>query len=370
MALQMIKVLFIVTITFHALIHLLGFVKAFNLSDIKELKLPISKFAGVLWLTACTFILTSIVLFAVQNKFWWIFMIPAVIISQVLIIQSWSDAKFGTIANLIILVPLLFAILNALPSSYINQFRNETANRLNQPVKVHNLIVEDIQHLPGIVQKYLYFTGSVGKPQIWNFKSVNKGVMKRNPESSWIDISAEQYDFFPDNARFFYITSALYGIPFDGYHAFSGDNATRRIKIASLIQVVDAQGEKMNRGETVTLFNDICLMAPSALADKNIKWEIIDSLTTKAVFTNRTQTITALLYFSPKGELINFISDDRYLSIDGIKYENYRWSTPVSDYREFGGRKVASYGEANWHLPSGTFTYAKFNLQSIEYNTK
>ncbi|MBI2417942.1 MAG: hypothetical protein HYV28_08580 [Ignavibacteriales bacterium] len=366
----MIKVLFIVLIIIHALIHLLGFVKAFKLTDIKELKLPISKIAGVFWLAACLLMLTSIILFAIHNEYWWIFMIPAIIISQMLIIQSWGDAKFGTIANLIILVPLLFAILNALPSSYINQFRNETTIRLNQPVKVQNLNAEDIQHLPGIVQKYLYFTGSVGKPQIWNFKSVNKGVMKRNPESSWIDISAEQYDFFPDNARFFYITSALHGIPFDGYHAFSGDNATMRIKIASLIQVVDAHGEKMNRGETVTLFNDICFMAPSVLADKNIEWECIDSLTIKAVFTNRTQSITALLYFNPKGELVNFISDDRYLSSDGIKYESYRWSTPVSSYKEFEGRKVASYGEAIWHLPSGKFSYAKFHLQSIEYNTR
>jgi hypothetical protein len=126
----------------------------------------------------------------------------------------------------------------------------------------------------------------------------------------------------------------------------------------------------MNRGETVTMFNDMCLLAPASLIDNNIKWENIDSLTVKGTFTNQGNTISALLYFNEKGQLINFISDDRYLSSDGKTYKNYRWSTPVMEYKEINGRHLMHYGEAVWDTPEGQFCYGKFNLKETEYNLK
>ena len=138
----------------------------------------------------------------------------------------------------------------------------------------------------------------------------------------------------------------------------------------SMFQVVDARGPEMNRGETVTLFNDMCLLAPASLIDANISWESVDSLTVRARFTNAGNTITALLYFNPAGELTDFSSEDRYLSEDGKTYLNYRWSTPVKEYRDFRGYRLASYGEAIWHTPGGNFVYARFDLRELEYNCR
>jgi hypothetical protein len=126
----------------------------------------------------------------------------------------------------------------------------------------------------------------------------------------------------------------------------------------------------MNQGETVTLFNDMCLLAPATLLSSAIQWETIDPLTVKATFTNKGNTITALLYFNEKGELINFSSEDRYQSMDGVVYKKYKWSTPVKEYREYHGRRVAAYAEAVWHTPEGEYVYAKFDLAEIHYNVK
>jgi hypothetical protein len=194
--------------------------------------------------------------------------------------------------------------------------------------------------------------------------------MKRAREGNWIVISSQQYDFFDDPARLFYLESSLYGIPFDGLHIYVGNSATMQIKVASLFQVVDAKGEKMNQGETVTLFNDICLLAPAVLIDTTIQWETVDSLTVKAHFTNKGNTITALLSFNEKGELTNFISNDRYLSTDGKVYTSYPWSTPVKDYKDFDGRKIPTYAEAIWHTPEGEYSYGKFNVVEIDYNCR
>jgi hypothetical protein len=90
----------------------------------------------------------------------------------------------------------------------------------------------------------------------------------------------------------------------------------------------------------------------------------------KARFTNQGNSITAILFFNAKGELIDFSSKDRYESADGKIYNNYEWTTPIKNYKEIDGRNIASYAEVNWHKPGGKFCYGKFELVSIKYNCK
>ena len=367
---SIIKIFFAIIFFIHGLIHLIGFVKAFNFAKISQLTQPISKVSGTLYLITSVLFLTALVLFLFKYDYWWILGTVAIVISQILIIRNWHDAKFGTLANLIILILVFISFMNVLPSSFQNIYKTEVQKRLTPILDVSIVSEKDIEHLPNPVQKYLQYVGAVGKPKVHNFWAASSGGMKRTTKSNWMDIYSQQYNFFDDPARFFYIKSTLFDIPFDGLHMYADNNATMQIKVASLFQVVNAKGEKMNQSETVTLFNDMCLLAPATLIDKNIQWETIDSLTVKAKFTNKGNTITATLYFNEKGELINFISYDRYLSEDGRIYNSYKWSTPAKEYKDFNEKKVPTYLEAIWHIPEGDFTYAKFILKKIEYNSK
>jgi hypothetical protein len=258
--------------------------------------------------------------------------------------------------------------MNLLPSNYLSIYKSEVQKRLNPISDTSVVSPEDIIQLPLPVQKYLNYVGAVGKPKVKNFRLVFSGSMKREKNSNWMNISSRQYNFFNEPARLFYIHSKVFGIPFDGLHVYAGTTATMQIRVASLFRIVDAKGDKMNQGETVTLFNDMCLMAPATLISMNIQWESIDELTVRAKFTNKHITISALLSFNEKGELTNFTSDDRYYSLDGKTYLSYPWSTPVRDYQEIDGRKVPAYGEAVWLLPERAYCYARFDLKEIEYN--
>jgi hypothetical protein len=101
------KFILLTIIIIHGLIHILGFVKAFNIAPVNQLTRNIPKPAGLFWLfTAILFILVACFYFF--GKDWcWIICFAAVIISQVLIIRSWNDAKYGTIVNLILLFLLI-----------------------------------------------------------------------------------------------------------------------------------------------------------------------------------------------------------------------------------------------------------------------
>jgi len=96
--------LLLILIVLHGLLHLTGFAKAFKLAALKQLTQPISKFNGILWLLAGLLFLSAALLFSNYNGSWWIVSLPAIIISQYLIVNDWRDAGLGTVANIIIML--------------------------------------------------------------------------------------------------------------------------------------------------------------------------------------------------------------------------------------------------------------------------
>jgi len=186
-----------------------------------------------------------------------------------------------------------------------------------------------------------------------------------------MSLTAEQYNVVDEPARLFYMNASMFMIPAQGYHRYVGPSATMRVKAAALVPVVDVSGAEMNQGETVTMFNDMCVMAPATLIDPAIAWEPIDARTARARFTNAGQTIRAELSFNEAGELTNFWSDDRYqTSPDGKTVKKVRWSTPLASYRSFGPVRLASGGEGRWHEPGRDYAYIELTLDDVQYNLR
>jgi hypothetical protein len=364
-------ILFFLIILFHGLVHLMGFAKAFHYAALEQLTQEIPRPMGLLWLLCTLLLALSGGLFLFEQDSWWWLALPSVLLSQVLIFTSWGDARFGTIANLIILLPLIAAILDSRPDSYGNGYKAAVREYLVRQLELPLVTEADLSPLPAPVQKYLRFTGAVGKPRILNFRAVFTGTFRNGLKSSWMSFRSEQYNFFDPPTRLFLMKASMFGLPVAGLHLYRNGQATMQIKMASLWQVADARGPQMNQGETVTLFNDLCVLAPAALIDRQrIQWEEAGPTSARARFTHNGITVSAQLSFNAAGELIDFISNDRFLSTDGKRYQIYPWSTPVGRYKAIDGRKVVSYGETVWHTSEGEFIYGKFNLAEIEYNLR
>jgi hypothetical protein len=182
---------------------------------------------------------------------------------------------------------------------------------------------EDIQHLPAIVQKYIRFSGSMGKEKVLNFRVEFTGGIRSKSSEDFMPLKSVQYNFTDKPTRLFYIVAKKNGIPAKGIHLYMDQTAIMLVKILGLFTVVDAKGKEMNQGETVTLFNDMCFMAPASLIDRKIEWKEVDNITVDAKFTNGNITISATLFFNEEGELVNFLSNDRFETADGKTYINY-----------------------------------------------
>ena len=66
------KWIFFSIIITHALIHLLGFLKAFQLAEINQLTQNISKPMGILWLIALILFLAAAIQLISNHDLWWI----------------------------------------------------------------------------------------------------------------------------------------------------------------------------------------------------------------------------------------------------------------------------------------------------------
>lgn len=365
----MVRILFTLLLLLHGLIHFLGFAKAFKFAEISQLTQAISKPAGAFWgLTALLFTIASILL-VLKKDSWWLWAIPALLISQILIFGSWQDAKFGTIANIMVLIGVIIAFST---THYFNSYKNEVKTGLERSTSIPEALVTeaDLQPLPVPVQRYLRYTGAVGKPKVYNFKVVFDGKIRKNEQSEWMPFASEQYNFMDIPTRLFFMKATMKGLPVAGYHAFHNGKAYMNIRLLSLLKVQYQTGKEMGIAETVTFFNDMCCMAPATLIDPRVQWLETDGNKVKAAFTNNGMTITAWLYFNDAGQLVNFISNDRYAAGDDGSMRQLPWSTPMKNYKELNGRRVAGYADAIYTYPEGDLTYGTFETTNVEYNCK
>lgn len=225
---------------------------------------------------------------------------------------------------------------------------------------------KDILHLPDPLQAYLKLAGVIGKTRMSYFKITMAGEMKLDRKKPYAPIKATQYTFLDQGIRLFYITMRYKGLPISGIHHYKEDDALMTIKLLDLVTVANYSGEQMQRAETVTYFNDLCLMAPGALIDEDITWEVLDHKHVKAIFNKHGHTISATLVFDDEGMLCDFISPDRMAIDSKGNMENILWSTPMSSKRPLGDYYLADEGYAVWHYPDGQFPYIHLKFEDIK----
>lgn len=229
--------------------------------------------------------------------------------------------------------------------------------------QAHSVITEsDLAPLPAPVQRYLRFAGVVGQPRVRSFRVHMQGRIRAAANAPWMPFRAEQHSFFDPPRRYFFMRASRAGLPLDGLHVYTEEGASMRIKLLSLLPVVTVDGPMLTRTETVTILNDMAIMAPATLISPAIRWRQIDDRRVEALFSNAGHDVRAVLVFDATGALANFWSDDRpALAADGVTLMPQRWSTPVDGYQWQGKFRLASRGAARYAAPSGEYAYLEID---------
>jgi len=363
----MLRAAFVLVVAAHGLLHLLGFCKASGLAALPRLTVPIGRGLGGLWLTAAVLLLASAIALPLWPRGWWAIGGLALLASQIAIATSWSDARFGTLANVVLLLGVVHGVASRGPWSLRADYERGVA-LTGRATPAPVLQEADLAGLPDPVRRYVRRSGAVGLPRVHDLRATWTGRIRAGADRPWMAFTAEQRSTFDPPRRFFRMDATMKGLPVDVLHAFDERGATMRVRVLSLYPMVDARGQELTRAETVTLLNDLCILAPGALVSPLIAWEPIDAHRARARFTLRGNAVAAELLFNDQAELVDFTSDDRAAATDGGGFTPMRWTTPLGAYATFGPVRVATHGETVWHPESGAWTYGEFTLTSLAYN--
>ena len=367
----MARTIFVLVMGLHGLIHLMGFVKAFHFAEIKELTQTISKPLGLLWFVTFFIFMAASVQYFRNHEFWWLTAIIGLLSSQALVFIFWSDAKFGTLPNIFILV---VAVVGFAHFSFTRQVSQEIEQMFSQQTsKDHEVISKErISELPAVVQKWLLHANIPanisGNEDTHTVRLKQKALIKLKPEQSrWIEASAEQY-FTLDKPAFIWKVD-MQMMPFLGVvgrDRFLSGQGEMLIKILSLVPVVNSRGnEKINSGTLQRYLGEI-VWFPSAALHPYITWEAIDDLSAKATMTYRGTTGSGVFYFSPEGDFIEYRAQ-RFMG-SGADAALKEWVITVTESDVVKGVTIPTKMEATWKLESGDWTWLKLEITDIEKN--
>lgn len=360
----MIKEIFVSIVVIHGLIHLMGFVKAFQLAEISQLTQDIPKPIGLLWLISALLFITTAIFLLKNDYWWWMIAVPAIVLSQLLIIMYWQDAKYGTIANVIILVGI---VIGYEIWSFNTMAKNELETFVTLATSEKKIVTKEmLSGLPPIVQKWLERSNVIGKEISYSIHIKQIGEMRTTPDGKWMPVEAEQW-FKTEKPGFIWIADVKYapGIHFAGRDKY--ENGKGHMLIKSIIPVADAKGKEVDQGAMVRYLVEI-VWFPSAALNDYIQWEQIDSTTAKATMTYGGITASGLFKFDANGDVINFEAKRYYDRKGGATLEDWFIQVEPNSYKEFEGVRVPTRSAVTWKLKEGDFTWYKLEITDIHYN--
>ncbi len=365
----MIRILFALVVIVHGLIHFMGYAKSIRPDSIAQLTLPISKPLGLLWLVAGLLFLGAGALYLMRQESWWAPALFGLLLSQVLIFMVWRDARFGTVANAIVLVGVVLAFASW---RFDVMVKNELQALLPGAFPERQIVKEEIiTPLPPVVQKWLRRTGAVGHEAIYTVRLKQTGAMRTDPASEkWFPFTAAQY-FTPDPPGFLWIAD-VQAAPFltmRGRDKYMDGHGHMLIKVLSLFPVADAMGATIDQGTMLRYLGEIAWF-PTAALSNYLQWEQVDSLTAKATMTYGDLSAAMDYYFNEAGDVVRLEAMRYYDRKDGATLERWAIEAEPGTIKEFDGIRLPSKYSVIWKLKEGDYNWLKLELVEVRYNEK
>jgi hypothetical protein len=226
---------------------------------------------------------------------------------------------------------------------------------------------ERIQSLPEPVKKWLNTTGIVGRPEIRRGWVRQSAQMKMKPgQEKWYTAKAEQL-IATDPPAFLWTVRMKMNplISIKGRDKFVDGKGEMRIRMNSLINVVNEKGEKMDEGTLQRYLGEI-VWYPSAALSPFITWEAIDESSAKATMRYKGTEESGIFFFNENGDFVKF-SAMRFKG-NTPDAKRYEWIITVRKHAVMDGIKIPVEMDATWKLDEGDWTWLKMTIEEIRYN--
>ena len=367
-----VRTAFFTTSLVHGLLHLSGFMISLGLmNDRWRLTSLFSipnheyKIAGTAFLiTTVVWIWVALALVR-RKQSWWKIGIPAVLISQTIILLYASSVIYGTITNACLLVLI---VLSFFKEKFKHRVQRETKELLRTSgYNPASLITEEtIQGLPPIIQKWLKRSNVLGTMPVQTVRIKQKGTMRTKPTGKWMEMKAEQFII---TQRPGFIWSANINVaPFISIKArdlYKEGEGSMLIKAMNMMTIANSNGDEIDQGSLMRYLAEIIWLPSAALCDF-IRWEYVNDTAARAVIKDEKSTGSGLFTFDANGDVISF-EGKRYAELDN-RYSLETWFIKISGYKEFNGVRIGHKSQVSWKLKTGDFHWLNVEVTEIEYN--
>jgi hypothetical protein len=362
---MILRILFLSIFIVHGLLHLLGFLKAYRLAEVPTLQVSINRAMGAMWLLALLLFVFAIALNTVYHSSWWIPALLAVLLSQILIISAWSDAKWGTLANIF----LLIAILPAGAKWQFDRMVKAELASLWETAESAPTTIDSTQlaTLPPPVLHWMERSGALDQSiptSVWLEQNLQ---MKLTPDQpSWTPAQAVQLLLARPFGFIWKVDLKMNGLlPVSGRDRFQNGRGYMLIKLLSLFPVAEASGPKIDEGALQRYLSETIWM-PTALLHPSVSWQPIDSLSAKATLSVDGTTGSGVFHFNEQGDMVRFTAQ----RFRGNEPDAQRmpWIIEVQEWSTPDGVRIPSKCTVTWELEEGDWTWLQLEVVDLKYN--
>lgn len=360
------RIILILVMGLHGSIHLFGFLKAYDITTFQGISEPISKPVGAFWLVSFILFAITIILLIWQPDYWWLGGFMAILVSQALIFYFWSDAKFGTLINILI---LLASIVSYSDFRFTNQILAERKDLFQRAQTMTNnpIIAQEIADLPPVVRKWLHSSTEIGQPIVSNVYLTQELKLKMNPgQKDWSSGTANQiFTVQPPGFNWVINTSIYSLISTKGRDKLVKGKGEMTIKLFSLFPVVHADNNYKVNQATLQRYLAEIVWFPSAALSPDIHWEALNDHSAKATMDIQGTKASGIFHFNEYGQFVKFVA---------MRYKDVKdptptqWSVEAIKFKDFKGIKVPVECEVSWMLNGEKWTWLKVKIVDISYN--
>ena len=243
---------------------------------------------------------------------------------------------------------------------------NELFARAGRGVDTRSFAVR-CASLPEPVRRYVRYAVGQDAPIVRTARLHHGGFFRTDPKGRWLPIKGQE--FFTISEPGFVWNATISLRPFlwiEAQDQFIDGRGNMLVKFCSLFTLVNANGEELDQGALLRWLAEV-VWFPIGYLSGRISWDPIDSRTAQATLTHNGLSVIAKVEIDQEGRLVN---------VRGLRYqvENGRskltpWKGACKCYREFGGMRIPTSVEVLWELSEGDFSYAKFEVTSVEYDS-
>ncbi len=356
------RILLSVLLLLHAAVHLIGAAKWMKL---------LGRTFALLFFGTFAMLATAAVLLVLGNASWWTVALPGVLLSQALIIAQWSEAKWGTIANVVVAVPL---IVSAAQARFIERVGAEVSDMMVQEQRVasgdsrSNVVqASELDRLPPPVRRWLEGSGVVGHERARIVWLEQRGELRTGRDEPWMKVTADQTFTVDDPAFVWTVETKMGFVPITGRDRYTFGRGEMLVKAAGLVNVANGRDEKTTQGAMLRYLGET-VWFPSAALSPYIVWEPIDESNARATMHHANRTVSASFTFDGAGR-VNTVRAMRWYG-SGDEAKLLPWYVPCTDWRDVRGVIVPVRGSVIWELPEGDFEYYRWEIVDIETNRR